>query len=130
MDVEIDEMREKLHKAIDRLDELAKQGNKETYYRSLQVMIRNLNKPSTPAQATETFMRLKAGSSVCVQRRSNIKVQPTAIQRRQKDKTKGAKRIRAGRPYKHENAGKAKTVRRLAASIKANRTHIKNHQRK
>ncbi len=106
MDVEIEEMRGQLHEAIDRLDELAKQGSKETYHRSLQAMVRNLKKPSTPAQAIETFMRLKAGSFVCVQRKTNIKVQPTAIQRRQKGKTRGAKRIKAGRPYKHENSSK------------------------
>ncbi|KAE8740602.1 hypothetical protein FOCC_FOCC013881 [Frankliniella occidentalis] len=127
MAMEIEEMREKLHEQIDRLDELAKEGNKETYHRSLKVMVRNLMKPSTPAQATATFMRLKAGS---------IQLHHQGEKRA---RAKGAKRQRVGRPMKPGNNGKTKPLttaakaalkRRLAASVRANKTHIKTHHRK
>ncbi|XP_052124702.1 uncharacterized protein LOC127749663 [Frankliniella occidentalis] len=140
MDTEVDNEIELLEKKFrdiqDNLQKIAREGpSKDTYRRALKSMVQRLSRPTTPEQAIETFLRWKAASLSLARRRSNMGVQPTAIQRRKEGKTRGAKRIRAGRPYKKESiarkaSGKEALPRKLSASVNANKTHIKSHQKK
>ncbi|KAK3909095.1 Oxidoreductase NAD-binding domain-containing protein 1 [Frankliniella fusca] len=120
-----------LKEQIDRLHEVVKDEGGDVYDKTLETLIARLKKPSTPGQVMETMIRWKAASLVCSRRRAKIKVMPAAIQRRKEGKSRGAARIRAGRPPNNEPKNIRKPLPRiLKKSVAANKPHVKTHSRK
>lgn len=80
----------------------------------------------------EMMLRFRAAAGVvCNRRRSQMGVNTAAIIRRKKGRSRGAKRLRAGRPPKNEPKNPTKRLPRiLKASVRANKPHVKSHHRK
>ena len=76
----------------------------------------------------DTFLS-SCGSHIAIRRRhgSSIRVQPTAIARRNPGVTRGSKRMPAGRPASNEVIKRKRRKHNLASNVNNNEPHAKGH---